>query len=222
MISAAGTSLRLGCDKALVELGGRAAVLCLLDTAAAAGLTPPGDPALVISGLNHEVLAAALLAAGSQAQVRHNPDWAAGRCGGLALALPLRPRRDLLLAPVDCPLVGRGVLEALCCAWKRAGEPPRGWLGPRLEPWPRSGSGYGHPVLLGRELAAELASLPPGVPLRDLRARAAPLLGVRVRDQAILDDLDEPHDLRRLRARLAPARPPPSGAGERNPPTDGR
>lgn len=221
VISAAGASLRLGCDKALVELGGRAAVLRLLDTAAAVGLANPGNPALVITGANHERVAAALRAAGCEAEVHHNPDWSAGRSGGLALALPLRPARDLLLAPVDCPLVGRQVFLALCCAWERAGEPPRGWLGPRLEPRPRSGSGYGHPVLAGRELAAGLASLSPGAPLHDLRARAQPLLSVAVQDGAILDHLDEPHDLQQLRARWASAPEPSQSTGERNPPTDG-
>jgi len=208
VISAAGASVRLGSDKALVDLGGRAAVLRLLDAASGAGVAVPGNPALVITGANHGSVTSTLTAAGCQAELRHNPDWEGGRISGLALALSLRPGLDLLLAPVDCPLVHRLVFEALADAWARAGEPSRGWLGPRLEPPPRSGSAYGHPVLLGRELAADLAHLPQGSSLRDLRTRADPLLSVAVQDRAILDDLDRPRDLRELRARLAAASGP--------------
>ena len=221
VISAAGASRRLGCDKALVELEGRAAVLHLLDAAAAAGLTHAGNPALVITGAHHATIAAAIRAAHGAAEICHNRSWAAGRTGGLARALALRAGRDLLLAPVDCPLVGPRVLEMLCAAWDAAGQPPRGWLAPRLDPPPRSGRTHGHPVLVGRELAAGLACLLPGAPLRDLRLRAQPLLSVPVRDRAILDDLDEPDDLAALRARLARRRQDSDPQVERNPPSDG-
>jgi CTP:molybdopterin cytidylyltransferase MocA len=59
--------------------------------------------------------------------------------------------------------------------------------------------------VLGRELARELLAWPRERPLRALRALADPLLALEVEDEAILDDLDTPEDLARLRERLAGA-----------------
>jgi molybdenum cofactor cytidylyltransferase len=103
----------------------------------------------------------------------------------------------LCIAPIDVPLVPRAVFEALLAAWRRAAHPPRGWLAPR-----HSGR-FGHPIVLGREIAAELAHLEKDAPLRDLRARAAPLLAVDVQSSEVLDDLDSQDDLARLRAKLS-------------------
>jgi CTP:molybdopterin cytidylyltransferase MocA len=60
---------------------------------------------------------------------------------------------------------------------------------------------------VGRSLAAELlektADSNADTPLRALRARAMPVLFVEVDGMEVLDDLDGPDDLRRLRARFS-------------------
>ena len=90
-------------------------------------------------------------------------------------------------------------IEALRARWAALGAPANGWLAPRFDAGPRPR--HGHPVVLGRGLAARLADLAPDAPLSTLRAVAQPLEGVAVDDSAILDDLDTPADLEGLRAR---------------------
>lgn len=193
VILAAGASSRLGECKALVDLGGRNPLQRLQDAAAVLGDKEP----IVVTGAHAKEIA---LAAPRSLALLVNPDWQAGRTGGIALACRARPNRDLVLAPVDTPLVGAEVFSALLDSWLAAGAPARGWLGPSIECEGRTRSG--HPIVLGRELAAEIAQLDPDTPLRDLRPRAEPLWLTPVADAAILDDLDTPQDLAALRLRL--------------------
>lgn len=199
VLLAAGAGRRLGTTKALVRLreAEPATPLALLFASARAGL---GIPPLVVVGADADAVLAELPA---EAEACRNPDWGRGRTGGIALAAALRPGCDLCLAPIDVPLVAAATFQRLAEAWREAGRPARGWLAP----WIALGGGdgrraFGHPVVVGRELAAAIAALGSDQPLRELRAGAQPLLAVRVEDAAILDDLDTPADLERLRARL--------------------
>jgi len=189
VILAAGASERLGEVKALVDLGGRRA----LDRLVEAGSPSFGVP-LVIGGAHFEVIRAL---APPRCEVVENPRWRSGRTGSAALAAAWRPGRDLCLAPVDVPLVPAAVFAALERTWREHGFPPRGWLAPR------HADRFGHPIIVGRELAAELVTLEETSPLRALRDRAGPLLSVEVPAEEVLDDLDSPADLARIRSRLA-------------------
>lgn len=195
VVLAAGASERLGTCKALVDLGGRSPLERLL----AAGASLEGAVPVVVAGAHAARIAAA---APAGCEVLANPDWSAGRSGGVRLAAAARPGRDLCLAPVDVPLVPAEVFAALAEAWERAGAPARGWLAPRWVP-PGGGAGrHGHPVVVGRALLADLKDFPPSSSLRVLRGRAEPLLAVDVLHREVLDDLDTPADLEALRARL--------------------
>lgn len=189
VIPAAGASSRLGECKALVDLGGRTPLELLLEAGAA--LAPP--PPLVLAGADLEALRAALPPG---AELLHNPRWSEGRSGGLALAAAARPGLDLFIAPVDTPLVPAEVFSALLEVWESAGRPARGWLSPRHQ------GRHGHPLLLGRDLARELAGWPPARSLRELRRRAEPIWALETPCTAVLDDLDEPADLEALRRRI--------------------
>ncbi|MDP6740401.1 MAG: NTP transferase domain-containing protein [Planctomycetota bacterium] len=198
VILAAGASTRLGQHKALAELRGEPAIVHLLRAGRALG-----DPApLVITGADEGAIGRTLAALDEThpPELVHNPDWSDGRGSGLMLAATLRAGRDVCVAPVDCPLVSPQVFEALAQAWAEADRPATGWLGPRLGP--RLGEDpdapHGHPVLLGRNL---LSNWDGRGSLRNLRQGALPLLSVAVEDPAILDNLDRPEDLVRLRAR---------------------
>jgi CTP:molybdopterin cytidylyltransferase MocA len=126
------------------------------------------------------------------------------------LARALRPGCDLCLAPVDVPLVPERVFTALAACWRAQGSPAEGWLAPYLaaaaDPETSSAAKhrsprFGHPVIVGRELAARVQDLAPERPLSELRARARPLLALEVDAREVLDDLDTEADLARLAAR---------------------
>jgi len=198
ILLAAGASSRLGTAKALVRYSaepGHTALELLLAAGSAAGDAHP----LVVTGAWHERIAACVPAG---IEVVRNAAWELGRTGSVACALTRRPGRDVLLAPVDVPLVPREVFAALAEEWARRGSPARGWLAPcvRLPGEPRSR--HGHPVLVGRALCEIVKGFPPERPLSAARALAEPLLSIEVARPEILDDVDTPADVARLRRRL--------------------
>lgn len=195
VVLAAGASVRLGEPKALARLvpgpGGTALELLLT-----AGSVLDDARPLVVGGAAHDALACALP---RSVELGHNLAWSTGRTSSVRCAVELRPGRDLCLAPVDVPLVPAAVFAALAAEWRRQGRPERGWLAPYVV---RAGLRcFGHPVIAGRGLVADLKGFPPERPLRALRSMASPLLALAVESEAILDDLDTPLDLARLRAR---------------------
>lgn len=202
VLLAAGASTRLGECKGLVELGGSTPLARLAEASRSA--TPAA--VVVVAGAHADRIAAWVAGHGagtsSMALVVH-PGWAAGRLGSVAAAASALPGHDLLVAPVDVPLVQGETFAALAAAWRAAGAPPRGWLAPE------HGGRHGHPIVLGRGLAAETPRAAPDLPLRALRATAAPWLSVAVADEGVLDDLDTPADLARLRERCASRREGP-------------
>lgn len=204
VILAAGASRRLGECKALVDLGGQSALERLL----AAGRACDDVAPLVVTGAHHDAIRGH---APAEVRLLFNPDWEQGRSAGVVLARRAHPDRDLLIWPVDCPLVSEAVVTALVRAWSEAGAPARGWLAPSIAV--RGSPRHGHPVVVGRGLLEDLAGLPPRTPLRALRAGADPLWDLPTHDPAVLDDLDDPGDLARLRARFGLEGPPGRGRG---------
>ena len=190
VLLAAGASQRLGEPKALVDLGGQSP----LSRLTAAGTSVCDEAPICIAGVHFEEI---LAAAPSGLEVIQHTGWSAGRTSSIQAAQRARPERDLLIAPVDVPLVPPAVFESLRVAWQAAGSPARGWLAPFVRVADKNC--MGHPILIGRELASELMSLKPDEPLRNLRNRAEPLLRVEVQSKRILDDLDTPQDLKNLR-----------------------
>jgi len=187
VVLAAGESRRLGEPKALAQLGARTALEQLLSALERVDPEP-----LVVTGAHDAEIRARL---GTRARCLFHPRWMEGRTTSVLAARIALPEADVLIAPVDVPLVAAATVEALASAWRESGSPARGWLAPRLG----AQGGFGHPIVVGREL---LARLEPGKELRTLRALAQPLLALETNDPAILDDLDTPADLAALRRRL--------------------
>jgi len=210
VVLAAGASLRLGEPKALVDIGGRSVAAALIAEASVVF-----ERVVVVVGAHAQAIRAHVDALGElqvgerthghshgriHVEVVVNADFARGRTGSLACAVRAAPDCDVVVAPVDVPRVGRSTFLALAAAWRAAGAPANGWLAPyvvALDGVRR----FGHPIVLGRELARRVCELDPEAPLHVLRARAAPLLAVEVASTHILEDLDTPADLAELRRR---------------------
>lgn len=192
VILAAGESRRLGEPKALARLGHNPND-CGLTRLVEAGRAAEPDALVVVTGKHNAEIRACVEQLALPVRVLHNPAWSTGRTSGLQLAQRSFPKHDLLVAPVDVPLVPGEVFGALRAEWTRAEAPRRGWLAPACE------GRYGHPVMLGWELAAELADLDPSTSLKLLRQRATPLWSLPVDSVRVLDDLDDRDDLARLR-----------------------
>gem|GEM_PF-410334 len=235
LVLAAGASTRLGEPKALATLGGRAALVGLLERALgpATGLVE----AVVVTGAHHDAIAAALDGveppAGARIRVVENAAWERGRTGSFAVGVRAAAGRDLVLSPIDVPLVATSSYARLVERWEALGAPSRGWCAAALGSRDRTGVGggdaehggdgcdgddggdggdggdtngaprFGHPVAIGRDLAARALDLGSDRPLRDLRGAADPLAHCLVDDPGVVEDLDTPDDLERLRRRAA-------------------
>ncbi|MFT4542741.1 MAG: CTP:molybdopterin cytidylyltransferase MocA [Planctomycetota bacterium] len=210
VVLAAGESRRLGRCKAIEVFDGCPAIVRLLEAARAWTASSP----IVVTGPDHDVISAVLP---SGCRIVRNEAWKLGRSGSLAAAVRAHPDADLMLAPVDVPLVPELVFAALAREWIALGSPERGWLAPALRrelalnlDLAHQGSGrpllFGHPILIGRELACQVSALPADAPLWKLRERAEPLAGLEVDAPEILDDIDEESDVIRIRKRLRESR----------------
>lgn len=201
VILAAGASQRLGTCKALVPLGGgpQSTPLARL---LRAGAALQAQQRLIISGKHHGALAEFVGTPSAGLELCHNPHWERGRTGSVRRAVERLPGRDLCLAPVDVPLVSSEVFARLADAWRAADAPPLGWLAPAHRG--ATGLAYGHPVVIGRGLLSKLSEATDALPLFHWRKLAQPLWCVEVPEASILDDLDGPEDLQRLRSGLEP------------------
>jgi len=199
VILAAGASQRLGTCKALVPLGGgpKSAPLARL---LRAGAALQSQHRLIVSGEHHGEIAEFVGTPSQGLELCHNPHWERGRTGSVRRAVQRLPGHDLCLAPVDVPLVSSEVFAHLAASWRAAGAPPLGWLAPAYRG--AAGLAYGHPVVIGRGLLSQLSEATDALPLSHWRKLAQPLWCVEVQEASILDDLDGPEDLERLRSGL--------------------
>jgi len=156
VVLAAGASSRLRRPKALVEFGGRPAVTLVAARAAAGGAAH----GVVVVGEPHadEIRAQADVAPLEWAL---NPAPAAGRLGSVRCGLLATPGdTDVLLWPVDRPLAGVEVVEALLAA--------RGGPGEAFVVSPRERGRRGHPIVVAAALRDRIAAAPPDANLRTL------------------------------------------------------
>ncbi len=191
LILAAGASSRMGRPKALLDIGGRAALDCVLDTAAAARL----GKAVVVLGSDAEAVERG--SGAGRATVVRNADWAKGMTTSVQAALKALPREaeGFLVWPVDLPFVRAETVAELAM---------RFWIlrqNRRLPiVLPKAGR-RGHPVLFDRAYAGELAALKPDQPPRAVVERHPEQVEEIPAGEETVRDLDTPEDYARATGR---------------------
>lgn len=220
-ILAAGESSRLGQPKALCELPGGLPIFRLLRELRASRISTRTASSIdadalgqedahkirpvLVTGAHHDAIILALQSAGEDARpfskgglTLNHQEWSQGRTSSIQRAAHACPGMDLLVVPVDHPRICQDTFDRMATSWEAHSRPSRGWLAPFIRS-PANERQFGHPVLIGRELIAELLDWSPDAPLHELRELALPLLAIEVSDPSILENLDTPKDLAAIR-----------------------
>ncbi len=183
LILAAGASRRMGSPKALLTIDGET----FLDHLVAA-LEAHCAPVLVVLGFHADRIRAGIRRTAGVTFVT-NPDPDRGMLSSLQCGLAEVPpaARAVLFTPVDYPRIAPGTVAALAAEFARHPDAPV--IVPTHE------GRRGHPVLIHRDLAAEILALPPDAQARDvIRAHRPRTCNVPVDDPGILRDIDTPEE----------------------------
>ena len=181
VILAAGSSSRLGSDKALVRIGSRTLIRWLVDRITERGI----GVTIVASEKNMREISEKL----PDSNLVVNPEPHKGRTGSLKIGISsidisTGPNYRLLVVPVDRPGFSDSTLERLinsnetCC-------PMRGGRG-------------GHPLLLSPIDVQRVRASSPDLPLRDI----VEPLRFEVSDRALHLNIDTPADIDSLREKI--------------------
>jgi molybdenum cofactor cytidylyltransferase len=192
VILAAGRSIRMGGpNKLLAEIGGRP----LIRIAAEEALASRARPVIVVTGHQHEAVAAAL--AGLDVRLVHNPAFADGLSGSLKTGLAAMPDEadGAVVCLGDMPQVGAELIDRLIGAF----DPERG----ALVVVPTIAGQRGNPVVWSRRFFPELMALDGDVGARHLIVRYPEAVAeVALADTAALTDVDTPEALHKLKTEL--------------------
>jgi molybdenum cofactor cytidylyltransferase len=188
IILAAGRSTRMGSNKLLEELDGKALVRHVADAA----LGSIARSVWVVSGHEGESVRARLDGLGIR--FVHNPDFALGLSTSLkagVMALPAEAKGVVVLLG-DMPRVTSEVINFVIQAFEAQPQ--------AIAAVPVYQGEWGNPVLLSRSLFGAVAALQGDAGARKLlNGRAGEVLEVPVSNDAVLIDLDTPEALARAR-----------------------
>jgi molybdenum cofactor cytidylyltransferase len=202
LIPAAGHSRRMGQPKLLLDLGGRTIMARVVDALRQAGIARcivvvrPGDTALA-----HEATIAGaevVTPVVAPIDMRQSVEYGLREVGGSREKVESTPALESLdgwvLVPADHPALQAPVIRELVAVWVMNSS--------RIVVPVYNGQ-RGHPTIFPWSLSQEVFTLLPDQGLNHL-LRSVPdrVLEVSVSDPHVLDDLDTPEDLRRLREKL--------------------
>lgn len=197
VVLAAGKSSRMGHFKLLADVGGEP----MLARVVRAALASQARPVIVVVG--NEAAAVERALAGLDVRFVHNADYAAGMSTSVRAGIAAVPQdcAGVLVLLGDMPEVGGGDLDRLIAA-----------AAPGRIVVPVHGGVRGNPVLWPRSTFARMQALTGDVGAkRLLQDLAADVVEVALGTSGILEDVDTPEALARLRARRRPGRAPDAG-----------
>jgi molybdenum cofactor cytidylyltransferase len=205
IVPAAGLSRRMGQPKLLLDLAGRTVMARVIETLHDAGITR----CLVVVRADDLALIQEVTAAGGEvvlpaidpADMRQSVEWGlrAVGSGESGVGSQKTPCDGWVLVPADHPTLNAPLVRELMAAWSAS---------PSQIAVPAYEGRRGHPTIFPWNLAEEVFRLPPEQGLNHiLRCDPTRVQEVVVSDARVLDDLDTPEDLLRLRLCLWAERP---------------
>ncbi len=189
LVLAAGQAKRMGRNKLVEPLGGKALVRHAVDAA----LASQAEPVILVTGHQRDAVEEAL--EGLDLLSVHNRNYAGGLSTSLKRGLAALPE-DIEAAVVllgDMPRIAPGTIDRLIASF----NPLEG----RAICLPTFGGKRGNPVLLGRQFFAEAQTIEGDQGARELLREYADLVAeVPIDDSAVLLDIDTPEALAAARA----------------------
>ena len=193
VILAAGESVRMGADKALLpwppQSPGQSAAKDTLLSAAIRSLTLSTDFVIVVAGNNESAIAPVAYANG--AMVVRNPDPGRGQFSSLQVGLREvlnRGRDAAVITLVDRPPVSASTIDALLSAFQAA--PQNIWA-----VVPEFSAQHGHPYVAGRELIEAFLQAPATSTAREVEHRhQAHIQYVAVDDPLVALNVNTPEE----------------------------
>ena len=189
LVLAAGSSSRMGRDKALLTCGPGSLtfVASVIEALRAGGV----DDVLVVGRPEDDALREEVDA--HRARFVENPRPQDGQLSSLLAGLNVADHpgvQAVLTTPVDLPLIDARIVATLLEAWSTSSAPI-------VRPVYRGR--HGHPVIFSRTVFTDLRRADPSVGARSVvNAHAARILDVDIDDAAVVTDIDTPEDYSRL------------------------
>jgi len=179
LILAAGASLRMGTEKALLPWPPHSADGTTLLSAHIAALRPHTQAVVVVTGRNGERLGPVIAACGAAMAV--NPEPERGQFSSLQAGLGAVIEKGFgaaMITPVDCPPLSAASLEKLCVEFERTLRKGLWAVTPEHE------GRHGHPLLAGSALIEAFLSAPLSSNAREVKhAHAAHIAAVPVAEK---------------------------------------
>ena len=193
----------MGRPKATLPLGdGHTFLSRIVATFLEAGV----DDVVVVVGHDAGAIVESFAQSGLRARFVVNPDYDRGQLSSMLTGLMLIDRPGVaaaLVTLVDVPLVSADTVRRVLDCYRRTHAPVVR---------PTSGSRHGHPLLIGRELFADLRAAEPEAGAKPvIRAHASAAGDVAIADEGAFTDIDTEEEYRRW---VNPG--DRSGAGEGN------